>query len=455
MTSDMIPCDAQAENQALFTGFLERYFYTDFRKPGGQHQLELVFSPKCNLGCTYCYVHKYYGETFPDHLYDAERSIANSRKVLAWMREKRFVCDINIFSGELLAQRAGYDLLDMMVCFYEETEARLRPRCITVPTNFTFLLRPEATFQVEDFIRRFAQLDIRLFLSASFDGKHMEQNRPYVGDLDVPLEAQRDDAYYDRVFRFIARHGFGLHPMVYSQGIEHWQENFMWFQEKMAVHGIPWDSLYLLQVRNAEWTEAQNKACYDFVRYLLRYEYERCGGLHAFLKHYCGTKNGGFNIGRNCFIQTDRGLSCALQTNLCIRASDLSVFPCHRLMYGHHRIGRYVEDEQEVLAFEAENAALGLAAYGCSFRHFPVCINCPMRLFCVGGCLGSQYETTGSLFVPIPSVCQNTYWINKAIVHEMEALGALDALAATLEPERKLAFQELRRVLNESNDELH
>lgn len=453
MTSDMKTPDAfyvdvyQTENEALFAGFLEDYFYKDFRERDGQHQVELVFSPRCNLGCTYCYVRKYYDTTFPDHLFDAERSIANAQKVLAWMRREGFVCDISIFSGELFAQQAGYDLMEMMLAFYMDTGSSLRPRCITVPTNFTFLLDDGMTVRVEDFILRFAALGMKLYLSASFDGKHMESNRPFVGDLDIPLQADRNDAYYDKVFAFIAGYGFGLHPMVYSGGIDRWQENFEWFQDMMAKHGVPWDNLYLLQIRNAEWTKDQNKACYDFVRYLLRYEYDHCGSLDAFLRHYCGTNNGGFNIGRNCFIQTDRGLSCALQTSLCIRVSDLTLFPCHRLMYEQHRLARLESNTGHGLAVRVENAPLGLAVYGCSFRQFPVCVNCPMRLFCVGGCLGSQYETNGTLFVPIRSVCQNTYWINKAILDEMTALGALDALVATLEPERKTAFEDMRRIL--------
>jgi len=101
--------------------------------------VEIVFSPRCNLGCTYCYVKKYYSEAFPDHLFDTERSIRNVRRILEWLAVEGFRCNVNIFSGELFAQAAGYELLDMMAGFYIGLPADKRPRVVTVPTNFTFL----------------------------------------------------------------------------------------------------------------------------------------------------------------------------------------------------------------------------------------------------------------------------------------------------------------------------
>ena len=436
------------EDHALFRGFLEDYFYGNFRFPESTHCVEIVFSPKCNLGCTYCYVKKNYGKAYPDHLYNAERSIANTEKVLAWMAANRFTCGINLFSGELFAQKAGYDLLDRMIAFYQALDPALRPRHITIPTNFTFLCSENYTLRVEGFYNALDKLGIPLQLSASFDGKYMEQNRPFVNDLDIPLNVIRDDAYYDRVFSFIREHRCGLHPMVYSRGIADWKRNFEWFQSMMHKHQISWDNLYLLQIRNPKWTKEQNDACYDLARYLLRYEFVRSGGTaETFLTHYFDTPNGGFNLCRNTILRPGRGLTCALQENLSIRASDLKLFPCHRLMYDHLEIGTFLPDEKEILRFETRNASLGLTAYGCDFHNFPVCIQCPMKSFCVGGCLGSQYETTGSLFVPIPTVCQNTYAINKAIIDELTALGLFDAFAARLDPGHRLEFITLRKVI--------
>ena len=36
----------------------------------------------------------------------------------------------------------------------------------------------------------------------------------------------------------------------------------------------------------------------------------------------------------------------------------------------------------------------------------PHCDTCVYNKFCIKGCAGSQYENTGDLFFPIPSVCK-------------------------------------------------
>ena len=57
----------------------------------------------------------------------------------------------------------------------------------------------------------------------------MEDNRPFIRQLDIPINVIRDDAYYDKVFAFIKKHGSGIHPMLYSKGMDKWIKNFDWF----------------------------------------------------------------------------------------------------------------------------------------------------------------------------------------------------------------------------------
>ena len=47
---------------------------------------------------------------------------------------------------------------------------------------------------------------------------------------------------------------------------------------------------------------------------------------------------------------------------------------------------------------------------------FPHCINCPINSLCIGGCLGAQYEVTGSMFIPIPTVCKVNLTLVKTII---------------------------------------
>lgn len=410
------------ENNELFNKFLEDFFYEGYRNRDEGKCIELIFSPKCDLACKYCYVNKYSHKTYPIDIFDADVSVNNAMTILEWMRTNKFVCNFDIFSGELLAQQGGFKLLEEALKFYRNTPIELRPRVITIPTNFTFICSQELTDRVQAIVDGFRELDMTLFLSASFDGKYMEQNRPFAGNLDIITDVVRDDTYYDNVFRFVKKNNFGLHPMIYSKSIEDWPKNFDWFQEMMEKHGIGWGRVFLLQVRNPEWTREQNIKAYEFLMYLWDFLAEKCCGDHYAMAKFI--KENGFNILRFPFSVNSRGYTCSIQTDIAIRLADMSVFPCHRLMYEDLKIGQYNSE----MEFETQNVELGLGVYGATFRAQPICIRCPLNQICLGGCLGAQYEETGSMFVPIPTVCDNMLYILKGVVDGAVKYGVFDKL---------------------------
>jgi len=49
----------------------------------------------------------------------------------------------------------------------------------------------------------------------------------------------------------------GFHPMIYSNKIEYWIDNFLWFQKMFYKYGINPFNVYLLEVRNVEWLPQQ------------------------------------------------------------------------------------------------------------------------------------------------------------------------------------------------------
>lgn len=376
--------------------------------------------------CDYCYISKYRGTTFPEAIYDNTNIINNLGKIVRWMDYNGFTCPIDIFSGEPLAQRIGYEVLDYIYDFYKDKPAERRPKHVVIPTNFSFIASDEWTARVEDLLDKYENIGMPLYLSASFDGKYMDSNRPYVHDLDIPLRAERDDAYYDKIFEFAKKHKCGFHPMIYYRGIDDWKRNFDWFQEMYVKHGIEWDNLYLLQVRNAGWTPEQNKSMYDFLRYLIDFAWDKCG--HNYNKFACfmGEGQRGFNILSEIFNTCSRGIGCGMQASFGVRLSDMSHHICHRTMYPDLKLGELVDDPDTVLRYKTQNAELGLTAYGFSTSVQPACIRCPIKHLCIGGCLGAQYEANRDLFSPIQSVCQNSWWLVKAIVDGFEAIGVLD-----------------------------
>jgi len=42
--------------------------------------------------------------------------------------------------------------------------------------------------------------------------------------------------------------------MIYSNMIEYWSDNFLWFMRNYVKYGIPLNNLYLLEIRNVEWS---------------------------------------------------------------------------------------------------------------------------------------------------------------------------------------------------------
>lgn len=104
------------EDNELFNNFLEDYFYKNLKKENNDiFNIELIISPKCNLGCRYCYIHKYGKDLFPSEKYDETNIINNLKLILKWFKKQNFHFRLELFSGELFAQKIGYEVLDEIV----------------------------------------------------------------------------------------------------------------------------------------------------------------------------------------------------------------------------------------------------------------------------------------------------------------------------------------------------
>ena len=421
----------QLENQQLAEHFMENYFYKNFRLDKCERQqdilkysIELIISPECNLGCKYCYVHKHRKEIFPASCFDREKTIVNLKKILKWMDVNEFNCDLEIFSGELFGQEIGYEVMEIIYEWLKARPAEKRIESVTIPTNFTWIMSDEHANKVEDLINRYEALGVHLGLSASFDGKYMEQNRPYLPKgTDIPFSGVRDDAYYDKCFAFAKRNHCGFHPMVYSKGIKDWPKNFDWFQEKLAEYGFPWEMLYLLQVRNEEWTAEDIKDLVTFMEYLYEFAWDKVGHDPKALVSWI-LETQGFNLLGECYSTCGRGLTCGIQTQFGIRVSDLAIYPCHRLGYKDLYQGFLVDDDEKVLTYKNINAELLIATYTVDKESLPYCAQCPINALCTGQCLGACYESNSNIFVPIPSVCAMHHAIALTGVRCLKKYGA-------------------------------
>ncbi|MFA5052727.1 MAG: hypothetical protein WC565_01590 [Parcubacteria group bacterium] len=435
----------QEENNQLVESFLNHSFFKGFKHPELKESenfksLELFFNDKCNLKCKYCYLQRFGEKLYPHEHQDGETLLKNLKMLLDWLNEKEYVPEhIEIFSGEVFIQDAGWKAINMILDNYKDKEKK--PEYIVVPTNFTFILSSDLTKKVEDLLTKAKEVGLPIGLSSSFDGKYCEVNRPFKSGKEI-----RDDAYYDKVFEFSKKWGTGFHPMVYSEHIEDWQKNWLWFQENFSKHRLPWKNIYLLEVRNVEWTERQMADLGKFVEFLIHWTFDNpChGDVGTYLDFLF---DGGYNILRNPLTTIGRGIGCSIQSNLVLRLGDLSLVPCHRTSYSPFNFGKFKVENGKITSFESKNVDMMVAIYSFDASTQPYCEQCLLKTLCSFGCLGSQLEVTGDPFTPIPSVCQMEHIKVASMIKAYKELGMLEPVLARVGQGKADVLQELAKML--------
>ncbi len=452
----------QEENNALMEGFFERTFYRGFKDPGNERfinyrSLEIILNYKCNLGCKYCYVHKFGDELYPLEYQDEETILKSLGVLLRWIKENGFDPKIEVFSGAVFAQDIGFKALHMILDVLKGNNSQ-----IVVPTNFTFLLSDVHTKRVEELMVKSREQEMPIVLSASFDGKYCEMNRPFRGTIEGHGVSQegvwtwkyndkkdpRDDGYYDRCFAFAKKWNCGFHPMVYSNGIELWKDNFLWFQEQYEKFGLRWQNLYLLEVRNVEWSPKQIKEYCDFIEFLIRWSYEKCECDFAKFKYFLFAQRG-FNILHASLSTIGRGIGCSIQSTLVVRSGDLAIVPCHRTCYPHLIYGKFRVEGDRIVGIDAQNPELMIAVSSLTTQAFPYCETCIISSLCPSGCLGSQLEVTGDMFTPIPTVCKLYHAKIKTLISVFKDLGIYEGILDSINPVKRKALIEFERAMKE------
>lgn len=405
--------------------FIKNWHYTNKDKGAfGHFELDIIF--RCDLACKYCYVNKYGDSLYPKELRNNETILKNTEAIINWLISNELNPTLEIFSGEPFSQKIGFLVLEKIYELYKKAPEHVRPRDIVIPTNFTFILSDKLIKKVDDLRDKFNSLGIFMALSASVEGKYMEQNRPFKNKSRATI---RDDAYYDKLFEYCSKNHYGFHPMVYSDNIEKWIDNFLWFQEMFKKHNIQPFQLYLLEVRNAEWTIEQIKQFTKFYDFLIKWTFDFFKGdkrtfVRAIVSSHCG-----FNIISSPILTIGRGLGCSIQSTIYVRLGDLKVFPCHRLFRSQFETMHFIKDDEcNIRDIEVNNPELLLAIYSFQSTIAPYCSSCINKYMCSKGCLGSQFETTGDIFTPIPTVCQLEFAKSIQFVKSMNELCVLSLI---------------------------
>lgn len=435
----------QEENNKLLNSFFGRTFFKGWKDHSLKEcenfrSLEIFYNDKCNLACTYCYLYHSGAELYPQKIQDRGEISKNIRMFLDWMNENDYVPHhIELFSGEVFVQDGAREVLHMLLDNWAGKEKK--PEVIVVPTNFTFLLSDPLTGKVEELLEKSRSVGIPIGLSASFDGKYCEANRPFKNGREL-----RDDAYYDKAFTFAKKWGTGFHPMVYSHHIEDWKKNWLWFQENFQKHRLPWKNIYLLEVRNVEWTSEQMKNLGEFIEFLIKWTFQYpCGNdPDAFIKFLF---DGGYNILRNPLTTIGRGLGCSIQSAFVLRAGDLSIVPCHRTSYDPLLYGKMKVEEGQITGIEAKNVDLMDAVYSFDASTQPYCEQCLLKPLCSFGCLGSQLEVTGDLFTPIPTVCELEHVKIGAMIKAYKDIGVWERILSRVTAQKRYSLRRMEKMM--------
>lgn len=446
--------EVSTENDLYTINFLEDTFLSEWKNPGNNvnfRSLELQLNSVCNADCLYCYYTNYGDKLYPKEISNSENILKNLNATITWLIDNEYKPALEIFTGEIFAQKLGRDALELIYSKYKNVHPGLRPPSIMIPSNYTFFMSEKIEKFANDIIEKFGDLGIEIILSASFDGKLLdEHNRPLKSVINskTPKSDPRDDKYYDKVFSFAKRHGFGFHPMIYSNKIELWRDNFLWFQDMMKKHDINWESIYLLEVRNAEWSTKQIQEFGKFLKFLIKYSWEKLDKDNKKFKKFI-FRGRAFNILSSPFNRIGRGIGCSVQSSMYLRLGDMSVNACHRTMYPGFEFFKFKMMDDKIIGIKSVNPELMTTIFSTDYSNQPYCEQCSINKICPKGCLGAQYEVTGDFFTPIPTVCELEHMKIFAMIEGFQETGLKPWIYSS--KEIKTQWEYMERIKNENN----
>lgn len=410
------------ENKKLANDFLNDLYYDSFKK--GNKAIELFLLGSCKANCQYCYLKKYQSDLYPQQFCDFSLIINNLEKILNWYIDNKFTCKFDIFSGEWLTTPLADKVFDLFENKFAPIEEKYRPKTILMADNGHFLQSEYYTAKVEDYIARMEKLNINVIISLSVDGYYCDYNRQ-----------EHDEKFYNTLYDFCVKYNYGIHPMVSSDNVKYWIQNYKWWKNTYPEIS---KNIMMLEIRDDTWNEESIQDLIKFCDFLIDAKYEEYNQDKSEFLKYIFNLFGRINrtkssIPYNPIQLHSRGindnldrLSCAMYNNLIIRVGDLSVGPCHRLMYPEQLFGFYNSNNDTITDFEPKNVSALIAYKKIKRSCLPYCENCFFHIFCPGHCFGASYETYGNSFVPIKEVC-NLYKAKITFVlYKLDSLNLFD-----------------------------
>jgi len=442
------------ENDKLYLDILDRYFFefwrgkktSDYKRP-----LELNLSPYCSLKCKYCYINKFRSKLFPPNAKNA-LLLKNTEILLRWLIKNNFnVGEIEIFSGDSFTASQIDELYGMVFDY-----AKIYNIDVVVPINPAFVLEDEKVKTYLKWREIFLKNDLKMHFSLSMDGKYADIARPFTNE-----NVTYTDDFYKRVAELAPLFEFGFHPMIAPENIHVWKENIKWYvdfvQKALEINEErALNSIYLLEVRNPNWTKKRLLYLASFTFYLTKFTFAIYNHnpdlyMNDFIK-----KEKGVNYYSSVISTVGRGFTCSIQEFITVRVADLAIVPCHRTAWpGFESANLEVKDNQ-IVNIKPINPWIHLAVLSGRNDNAPFCSHCPINSLCTGFCLGTNLEYNKQPFIPVPNVCRMEFTKYKSIAKSFKMLGIWDVYESFMKKDdcyyNNKKLQQMKYLLEGNND---
>ena len=433
-------------------------FFTVYKTPTDKQEfmaqqisLELYLTPDCNQNCSYCYLCKYKDQLYPKELRDFPTILKNTQILLDYLIENNMNPHrFDLFSGEIWDTQFGYDVLETV---YQAVLKGFKPVLIVIPSNMSFVLKDDSLSIIDSYMDKFKEKGIKVCFSCSNDGWHLDKmTRPFNNENEYELK-KGTKAYYDRLFDFCAKWDLGFHPMISAHGIEHWEDNFDWWMETLIERGFnPLSSIMFLEVRNDDWTDDKIIHYLKYLNHSADYWAEKYfptqtnpdEALFMFQKWIHHKLNTNHQTNYTPLLLSSHSIhpGCTIHRSVIVRMGDLAIVPCHRTSYDEFIGGHFKVEDEKIVGVHADNIQVMNQVWLNNMQGSPKCGNCPYTSYCMKGCFGSQFESTGDLLYPCKTVC-NLYIARFIFLyHKYTKMGVL------IEPEDK----EIENIINQIKD---
>lgn len=390
--------------------------------------VQFIVRPQCNQQCKYCYITQH-----GDKLYPKETRVSNDillkniKMVLEWeIENKVFVPYYELFAGDLFGDKLYYQILDVFIEVHNSIKQqhmlnvqRWKRPLILMPTNGYFFRFKEHRDLIRQYSKKMFDNGLELGISWSTDGLYASDARENISNSNNMTQQN-----YDEIFEFVKEMHFGMHPMISSESIKNSIKNFDWWMEMYKKHQLNTisngaNSYPLgLEVRNYYWTDEEINEFVKLIRHIwdvkmkLNHDSTEEMAYHLFIgdgKNNTLRKPDNYDLTilhKASLIEED-DLSCNMACLFRINVADMSLPVCHRVTYKEFNGGHFEIKNDKIVGLIPSD---GLSGYMqiklLSPKFYPKCCVCDYRDFCIKGCLGSQYEYSGEILQPIPTVCK-------------------------------------------------